>query len=140
MTMENIIPIPAEFYFDKIGVIVKLELNDDHVFRGELVYDGRNQIIFNRNDKKFYLLAQIAPMIRRRILKSKYVTIAEYANDEITQAYDISVRIVDEIEGEDNYMQEMEKYIEQIKKELGEEKFNEMKRQAIHSFNELTKQ
>lgn len=136
--MENITPIPAEFYFDKIGVIVKVELNEDYVFRGELVYDGRNQIIFNRNDKKFYLLAQIAPMIRRRIMKSQYVTIAEHFNDEIKQAYDISVRLVDEIPGEDNYMEEMNKYIEQIKAELGDEKFNELKREAIHSFSELT--
>ncbi len=136
--MENITPIPAEFYFDKIGVIVKVELNEDYVFRGELVYDGRNQIIFNRNDKKFYLLAQIAPMIRRRIMKSQYVTIAEHFNDEIKQAYDISVRLVDEIPGEDNYMEEMNKYIEQIKAELGDEKFNELKREAIHSFSQLT--
>lgn len=136
--MENITPIPAEFYFDKIGVIVKVELNEDYVFRGELVYDGRNQIIFNRNDKKFYLLAQIAPMIRRRIMKSQYVTIAEHFNDEIKQAYDISVRLVDEIPGEDNYMEEMNKYIEQIKAELGDEKFDELKREAIHSFSQLT--
>lgn len=136
--MENITPIPAEFYFDKIGVIVKVELNEDYVFRGELVYDGRNQIIFNRNDKKFYLLAQIAPMIRRRIMKSQYVTIAEHFNDEIKQAYDISVRLVDEIPGEDNYIEEMNKYIEQIKAELGDEKFNELKREAIHSFSQLT--
>lgn len=136
--MEHITPIPAEFYFDKIGVIVKIELNEDYVFRGELVYDGRNQIIFNRNDKKFYLLAQIAPMIRKRILKSQYVTIAEHFNDEIKQAYDISVRLVDKIPGEDNYIEEMKKYVEQLKEELGDEKFNELKREAIHSFSQLT--
>ena len=136
--MENITPIPAEFYFDKIGVIVKVELNEDYVFRGEIVYDGRNQIIFNRNDKKFYLLTQIAPMIRRRLMKSQYVTVAEHFNDEIKQAYDISVRLVDEIPGEDNYMEEMKKYVEKIKEEVGEEKFLEMKREAIHSFEQLT--
>ena len=53
--MENITPLPANFFFDKIGVIIKIEMNADHVFRGEVVYDGRNQIIFNRNDKQFYL-------------------------------------------------------------------------------------
>ena len=138
--MENITLIPAEFYFDKIGVIIKININDDYVFRGELVYDGRNQIIFNRNDKKFYLLAQIAPMIRRRILKSKYVTIAEHFNGEIVQAYDISVRIVDEIPGEDNYLQEMQQYIDKLKEELEEDKFNELKRKAIHSFSQLGEQ
>ena len=35
--MEQFEIIPAEFYFDKIGVIIKIELNDEHVFRGELV-------------------------------------------------------------------------------------------------------
>ena len=65
--------------------IIKIEMNADHVFRGEIVYDGRNQIILNRNDKQFYLLSKIAPIIRKKILKSRYVTIAEEFNDEITQ-------------------------------------------------------
>lgn len=136
--MEQFEIIPAEFYFDKIGVIIKIELNDEHVFRGELVYDGRNQIIFNRNNKKFFLLSQIAPIIRKRILKSEHVTIAEHFNDEIVQAYDICVRLTDEIPGEDNYMEEMQKYIEKLKAEMGDEKFNELKKQAIHSFEKLT--
>lgn len=136
--MEQFEIIPAEFYFDKIGVIIKIELNDEHVFRGELVYDGRNQIIFNRNNKKFFLLSQIAPIIRKRILKSEHVTIAEHFNDEIVQAYDICVRLTDEIPGEDNYMAEMQKYIEKLKAEMGDEKFNELKKQAIHSFEKLT--
>lgn len=136
--MEQFEIIPAEFYFDKIGVIIKIELNDEHVFRGELVYDGRNQIVFNRNNKKFFLLSQIAPIIRKRILKSEHVTIAEHFNDEIVQAYDICVRLTDEIPGEDNYMEEMQKYIEKLKAEMGDEKFNELKKQAIHSFEKLT--
>lgn len=129
--------LPANFFFDKIGVIVKIEMNADHVFRGELVYDGRNQIIFNRNDKQFYLLTKIAPVVRRRIMKSKYVTIAEEFNDEIVQAYDISVRIVDNIPGEDTYDVEMQEYLEQLEEKIGKDKVDEMRRQAIHSFDQL---
>jgi len=129
--------LPANFFFDKIGVIVKIEMNAEHVFRGELVYDGRNQVIFNRNDKQFFLLSQIAPIIRKKILKSKYVTIAESFNDEITQAYDISVRIVDEIPGADTYEEEMQKYIARLEQSLGKDKLKEMQRQAIHSFAKL---
>lgn len=129
--------LPANFFFDKIGVIVKIEMNADHVFRGELVYDGRNQIIFNRNDKQFYLLTKIAPVVRKRIMKSKYVTIAEEFNDEITQAYDIAVRLVDNIPGEDTYDVEMQEYLEQLEEKIGKEKVDEMRRQAIHSFDQL---
>ncbi len=129
--------LPANFYFDKIGVIVKIEMNADHVFRGEIVYDGRNQIIFNRNDEKFYLLTQIAPVIRRKILKSEYITVAETFDDEINQAYDIKVRLVDEIPGEDNYMTEMEKYVAELEEKLGKDKVAQMQREAIHSFQKL---
>lgn len=129
--------LPADFYFDKIGVIVKIEMNADHVFRGEIVYDGRNQIIFNRNDEKFYLLTQIAPVIRRKILKSEYITVVEAFDDEINQAYDIKVRLVDEIPGEDNYMAEMEKYVAELEAKLGKDKVAEMQREAIHSFQKL---
>lgn len=130
-------PLEANFFFDKIGVIVKYEMNADHVFRGELVYDGRNQIILNRNDKQFYLLSKIAPVIRKKILKSKYVTIAEEFNDEITQAYDISVRIVDEIPGADTYEEVMQKYVAKLEKTLGKEKLKDLQREAIHSFAKL---
>lgn len=129
--------LPADFYFDKIGVIVKIEMNADHVFRGEIVYDGRNQIIFNRNDEKFYLLTQIAPVIRHKILQSEYVTVAETFDDEINQAYDIKVRLVDEIPGEDNYMTEMEKYVAELEEKLGKDKVAQMQREAIHSFKKL---
>ncbi len=135
---EKITPLPAGFFFDKIGVIIKIEMNADHVFRGEIVYDGRNQIILNRNDKQFYLLTKIAPIIRKKILKSKYVTIAEEFNDELTQAYDIAVRIVDEIPGADTYEEEMQKYLEKLKATLGEDKLKELQREAIHSFDKLT--
>lgn len=133
----DIQPIEANFFFDKIGVIVKIEMNADHVFRGELVYDGRNQIILNRNDKQFFLLSKIAPIIRKKILKSQYVTITEQFNDEIVQAYDISVRLVDEIPGADTYEEEMQKYIARLEKTLGENKLKEMQREAIHSFAKL---
>ena len=136
--MSEITPLPANFFFDKIGVIIKIEMNADHVFRGEVVYDGRNQIIFNRNDKQFYLLSKIAPVIRKKIMKRKYVTVAEEFNDEITQAYDISVRIVDEIPGADTYEEEMQKYLEKLKETLGEDKLKEMQREAIHSFAKLS--
>lgn len=129
--------LPANFYFDKIGVIIKIEMNGDHVFRGELLYDGRNQVILNRNDKQFYLLHKIAPVIRKRILSSQYITIAEEFNDEIVQAYDIAVRIVDNIPGDDTYEEEMNKYLGTLKKSLGEHKLSEMQRQAIHSFAQL---
>lgn len=129
--------LPANFFFDKIGVIIKIEMNSDHVFRGELIYDGRNQVIFNRNDKKFYLLSKIAPVVRRKLMKSQYVTIAEEFNDEIIQAYDISLKIVDNIPGEDTYDVEMKEYIEQLEAKLGKDKVDEMRRQAIHSFAKL---
>lgn len=130
-------PLAANFYFDKIGVIVKIEMKAEHVFRGELVYDGRNQIIFNRNDEKFYLLSHIAPVIRHKIIKSQYVTIAEAADDEINQAYDIAVRLVDEIPGQDQYVEEMEKYVSELEAQLGKDKVAQMKREAIHSFEKL---
>lgn len=130
-------PLAASFFFDKIGVIVKIEMNADYVFRGELVYDGRNQIIFNRNDEKFYLLTHIAPVIRRKIMKSKYVTVAEEFDEEINQAYDIAVHLVDKIPGDDNYMEQMEKYVAELEAKLGKDKVAQMQRQAIHSLAKL---
>lgn len=130
--------LPANFYFDKIGVIVKIEMNADHVFRGELIYDGRNQVILNRNDKEYYLLSSIAPIIRRRILKSQYVTVAETFDDEINQAYDIAVRIVEEIPGEDTYMEKMEQYVAKLEAEIGKDQLHALSREAIHSFEKLS--
>jgi hypothetical protein len=129
--------LPAEFFFDKIGVIIKIELNADRVLRGELVYDGRNRVILNRNDQQFYLLSHIAPMIRKRIVKSRYVTIVESFNDEIMQAYDIAVRIVDQIPGDDRYEEELKAYIADLEQQLGKDRMEELRREALHSFSIL---
>ena len=78
--MENIPElkkISSDFFFDKQGVIVKIPLEADYVFRAAFFYDGRNQAVLGRNNKDFYLLKSIAPLIREKIKNAKTLTIME---------------------------------------------------------------
>ena len=86
----------AVFLFDKEGVIVITDIKkNEDVVMGELLYDGKNVAILNRNDKEFFALKNIAPLIREKIKQSKFVTVIEKDKDNI-YSYQIEVHLKDD--------------------------------------------
>lgn len=68
----------AVFVFDKQGVIIITDIEKKgNIVIGELVYDGKNVAILNRNNREFFSLKNIAPIMREKVKQSKYVTIIE---------------------------------------------------------------
>lgn len=74
----DIINKNAQFIFDDKGVIILTDIvSTDNVKVGELVYDGKNSAILNRNNKDYYLLQNIAPCFREKLKTADKVTIIE---------------------------------------------------------------
>ena len=74
----------ATFLFDKEGIIIVTDIEKtDFVVMGELIYDGRNVAILNRNNKSFYTLKNIAPLFRAKLKQAKDVTIVEQDKNSI---------------------------------------------------------
>ena len=131
MTEPEIKKISSEFFLSTEGVIAKIELKSDYVFRGAFFYDGRNQAVLGRNKNDFYLLKSIAPIIRQKILNSPTIMVAECTGDEIHQAYKVEVVKVDEIPGEDTFIEDYKKYFAKLEEMYGKERVNKFKQNAL---------
>ena len=129
--------LSSDFLLSKEGVIVKVELKSDYVFRGAFFYDGRNQAILGRNNKDFYLLKSIPPIIRQKIYQAQNVMVAECTGDEIHQAYRIDVVQVDEIPGEDTFVEDYQKYFAKLEEMYGKERVNKFKQAAMTAWRKL---
>ncbi len=129
--------LSSDFLFDTQGVIVKVELEADFVFRGALFYDGRNQAVLGRNNKDFYLLKSIAPIIRPKILNSKTVTVMECSKNKVNQAYEVEVVKVDEIPGEDTYQEDYQKYFAKLEEMYGKERVESFKQKALAAWRKF---
>ena len=73
----------AIFMKDNEGIIVLADIDDvSLVVRGEIVYDGKNAVVLNRNNKHYYILKNIPPFLRDDLLKSKEITIYDLKPDD----------------------------------------------------------
>ena len=131
--------IPSEFFFDQEGVLIKVQLQSDFVFRSILVYDGKNHAILGRNNKDFYLLSSIDPIIRKKLLNSKTVTIAENSGTEILQAYETKIEIVDDIGFDDTYIEDLQKHFFKLEQMYGKERVENFKQKARNALRNFFK-
>lgn len=129
--------VSCDFLLSTEGVIVKVELNSDYVFRGAFFYDGRNQAILGRNNKDFYLLKSIPPVIRKKMFNSPKIMVAECTGEEIHQAYNVDVVQVDEIPGEDTFEKDYQKYFEKLEEMYGKERVNKFKQAALAAWRKI---
>ncbi|MBR6409180.1 MAG: hypothetical protein IKS23_02935 [Alphaproteobacteria bacterium] len=127
----------AVFLFDKEGVIVITDIKkNEDVVMGELLYDGKNVAILNRNDKEFFALKNIAPLIREKIKQSKFVTVIEKDKDNI-YSYQIAVHLKDDLGFVDDFEKYAEKIISELKEKMTPEEFEEFSRESRKIVQEI---
>ncbi len=127
----------AVFLFDKEGVIVITDIKkNEDVVMGELLYDGKNVAILNRNDKEFFALKNIAPLIREKIKQSKFVTVIEKDKDNI-YSYQIEVHLKDDFGFVDDFEKYAEKIISELKEKMTPEEFEEFSRESRKIVQEI---
>jgi len=108
----------ASFLFDKEGVIIIIDIDKNkEVVMAELLYDGKNVAILNRNNKEFFALKKIAPIIREKIKQSKNVTIIEKDKQDI-YSYLVEVHLKDDFGFEDNFDEFAQKVMNELKRKM----------------------
>lgn len=118
------------FLFDKKGVIIITDIEKiSDVIMAELIYDGKNVAILNRNNREFFVLKNIAPLIREKIKQSKFVTIIE-KDKENMYSYQVEVHLKDNLGFEDNFEKFAQEVIEKIKEKMTPEEFEEFLRES----------
>ena len=105
---------------------IAFQLDDGETNEADFMYDGRNCAILVRNKTKAYLLTNILPGLRDALAKQDDLMIFEERGAEVVNKYEVKVRHVKEIPYPDNFQKDAAKMMEELKAELGEEKYNEL--------------
>ncbi|MBO4295032.1 MAG: hypothetical protein J5896_06290 [Alphaproteobacteria bacterium] len=115
----------ATFLFDKEGIIIVTDIEKtDFVVMGELIYDGKNVAILNRNNKSFYTLKNIAPLFRAKLKQAKDVTIVEQDKNSI-YSYKVAVNLKEDLGFEDNFDVFAEKVMTELQQKMTPEQFEQ---------------
>lgn len=104
----------------QIGINMKIE-NNEPIESARLVYDGRNCAILIRNKKQAYILINLLPDIREKILNSQEIMIIESGDADIIDSYMCEVSRVPEIPCEDTIPQALKEMLSDLKEAYGEE-------------------
>lgn len=126
MSLENI--LVDEFRILQKGekYAIAFQLDDGAVDEADFMYDGRNCAILVRNKTKAHLLSNILPDLRAKLAKQDDLMIFEERGSEVVNKYEVKVRHVKEIPYPDNFVEDAKKMMEDLKTELGEEKYSEL--------------
>ncbi len=127
----------ALFLFDDEGIIVITDIKkNEDVLKGELIYDGKNVVILNRNDKEFFSFKNIAPFFRDKIKQSKYVTIVEEDGEDM-YSYKVEVHIVDDFGFKDDFDVFAQKVIDELKEKMSPQEFEEFMNESQKFVQEI---
>ena len=126
MSVEKILVDDFSFTLSKDGWIISLEMGKDVVKDAFLSYDGRNCAVLTVNGEKAYLLTNIMPVVREDLKKADKVIVLHLENGEVANGYEVDVRHVNEVPYPDTFVEDMAKVLEDVREELGQEKFEEI--------------
>ena len=126
MSVEKILVDDFTFTLTKDGWIISLEMGKDVVKDAFLSYDGRNCAILNVNGEKAYLLTNIAPQVREDLNKVDNIIVLHLENGEVANGYQVDVKHVSEIPYPDTFVEDMAAVLDDVRKEIGEEKFEQL--------------
>ena len=120
----------AAFTVDKKGVMIVTDIErKGNAVIGELIYDGKNVAILNRNNRDFYTLRNIAPVIREKIKQAKYVTIIEKDESNI-YSYQVEVSLKDDLGFKDTFDEYAQTVMSELKEKLSPEDFEEFLKES----------
>ena len=123
----NLLETKALFIADDEGVLILTDIADkpDITF-GEVVYDGKNVAVLNRDNQEYYVLENIQPELRESMLHASNVTVIERRGNDDLYAYSLRVRTVKDMGLDDHWEEHAENVIEELRENLSEGDFAEV--------------
>jgi len=126
----------AIFTCDEQGIMIVTDIKGGPVTKGEVIYDGKNVVVLNRNGKEFYALKNVPLLLREKFKDGEYVTVIEKDGDGV-RTYKLKTGMVEDLGFEDDYEENMQKIIEEMKKNMSEEEFTQLQEDAVAAYNKM---
>lgn len=118
---------------------IGFDVDDGPIFDADFMYDGKNCAILTRNNKKAFLLTNIVPDARKILSKLDKIVIIERTKGEVSNVYEVDVRHVENIPYPDNFQEDVNKLLDELKADLGEEEFAELMKSLAEEYKKNAK-
>ena len=139
MAVEKILVDEFDILKNGDQYAIAFDVDDGPIFDADFMYDGRNCAILTRNNKKAFLLTNIVPDARKILSKLPKIVIIERTKGEVSNVYEVDVRHVENIPYPDNFQEDVDKMLDELKAELGEEEFNELMKSIAEEYKKSKK-
>lgn len=126
----------AIFTCDEQGIMIVTDIEGGPVTKGEVIYDGKNVVVLNRNGKEFYAFKNVPLLVREKFKDGEYVTILEKEGDNL-RSYKLKTGMVEDLGFEDDYEENMQKIIEEMKKNMSEKEFKQFQEDTIAVYKKM---
>ena len=126
MAIEKILVEDFDILNNGENFALAFQLDDGMVFDVDFMYDGRNCAILTRNKEKAFLFTNILPNIREMLNAADKIIIFEEKGKEVVNAYEVEIKHVENIPYPDDFNQNAEKLMNQLKEKIGEKEFDEL--------------
>lgn len=114
----------ALYVADDEGIMVITDIkNKPDIVYGELIYDGGNVAILNRNNDDLFVLPNISPDMRKTIADASEIVIVEHRDEEDVYAYSVEVKLVESMNLPDDWDKFANEVIADLKNNLSPEDF-----------------
>lgn len=114
----------ALYVADDEGIMVITDIkNKPDIVYGELIYDGGNVAILNRNNDDLFVLPNISPDLRKTIADASEIVIVEHRDEEDVYAYSVEVKLVESMNLPDDWDKFANEVIADLKNNLSPEEF-----------------
>lgn len=114
----------ALYVADDEGIMVITDIdNKSDIVYGELIYDGGNVAILNRNNEDLFVLPNISPDLRQTVANASEIVIIEHRDAEDVYAYSVEVKSVESMNLPDDWDEYANEIITDLKNNLSPEDF-----------------
>ena len=139
MAVEKILVDEFDILKNGEQYAIAFDIEESPIFDADFMYDGRNCAILTRNDEKAFLLTNINPDARKVLNKLDTIVIIERDKGEVSNVYEVEVRHVENIPYPDNFQEDVNKMLDELKAELGEEEFTELMKSLAEEYRKSKK-
>ena len=134
MAVEKILVDEFDILRNGDQYAIGFDVDDGPIFDADFMYDGKNCAILTRNNKKAFLLTNINYEARAVLSKLKKIVIIERTKGEVSNVYEVDVRHVENIPYPDNFQEDVNKMLDELRAELGDEEFAELMKSLAEEY------
>ena len=97
---------------------VAIEFSDLEILANQVMYDGKNTLVFACSDDEIFVVQNITPDIRILLKEGVKIMVILKKNCEIVGSYKLPLSVIESLDYEDNFFKDAVKLCEELEAKL----------------------